>query len=276
MSMGAAWIPGRAPLARNDGFVMVGMSKAKMENRAKPKRFYATVAVQQDEAGWRIALDGRVLKTPAKHPLVLRNKTLAHAMAAEWDAQETWIDADAMPLMRLASITIDRVPQDRAALIDEIVRYAGTDLTCYLAPATEELGRRQRAAFTPLLEWAQQAHGLHFITTESIMPIAQPAATLHQLRLLVARANDAELAALALMVPLLGSAVIALALWQAHLSVEQALPMARLDEAYHDEQWGADAEAAASWAGKARDIRAAAEFLQHVGDWHANACEQKA
>lgn len=246
---------------------MVGMSKAKMENRALPKRFYTTVVAQQSEAGWAITLDGRVLKTPAKNQLLLRSKSLAEAIAAEWEAQATHIDADAMPLMRLASIAIDRVPQDRDALIDEIVRYAGTDLTCYMAPASEELGRRQRVAFMPLLEWAQQTHLLHFLTTDGIMPIAQPEATLRQMRQLVEHANDAQLAALAMMVPLLGSAVIAWALMECHIDATQALHMARLDETYHDEQWGADAEAAASWATKARDIRAAAVFLQYADAW---------
>jgi chaperone required for assembly of F1-ATPase len=237
------------------------MSKAKMENRALPKRFYRTAAAQPQGDGWHITLDGRVLKTPAKQPLLLRSKALAEAIAAEWDAQLDFIQSESMPLMRLASITIDRVPQDRAALIDEIVRYAGTDLLCYPAPATEELGKRQRAAFEPVLAWASQTLGLAFTTTESIMPVAQPEATLQRMHEMVTQASDAQLAALALITPLLGSALLALALWKGRLEVQQVIHAARIDEDYHAEQWGADAEAAAAWAAKEKDIRASAFFL---------------
>ncbi|PZP85064.1 MAG: ATPase [Azospirillum brasilense] len=221
------------------------MSKAKMENRALPKRFYREAAVQQNGAAWHITLDGRVLKTPAKQPLLLRSKILAEAIAAEWDAQVECIQSEAMPLMRLASITIDRVPQDRAALIDEIVRYAGTDLLCYPAPTSEELGKRQRAAYEPVLAWARQTLGMDFVSTESIMPVAQPEETLQRMRALVSQASDAQLAALAMI----------------RVDVEQALVTARIDENYHAEQWGADEEAAAAWAAKEKDIRATAFFL---------------
>jgi len=237
------------------------MSKAKMENRALPKRFYRAAAVQQSGDAWTITLDGRVLKTPAKQPLLLRSKTLADSIAAEWDAQVESIQSESMPLMRLASIAIDRVPQDRPALIDEIVRYAGTDLLCYPAPTSEELGKRQRAAYEPVLAWARQTLGMDFVSTESIMPVAQPEETLQRMRALVSQANDAQLAALAMITPLLGSALLAVALWQGRIDVEQTLSAARVDENYHAEQWGADEEAVAAWAAKEKDIRAAAFFL---------------
>lgn len=236
------------------------MSKAKMENRALPKRFYLEAMAAPSGDSWAILLDGKAVKTPAKNPLLLRSKALADAIAAEWRAQQNVIDADAMPLTRLASIHRDRAATDRAAWITDLQRYAETDLVCYHAP-DQELGRSQHAAFMPLIDWVAVTFGMEFVVTDGIMPIVQPASTLANVRVVLEQASDAELTALAMMIPLLGSVVIALAMWKERITVEQALKAARLDEDFHAKKWGEDAEAVASWSAKQNDIRAAAFFL---------------
>ena len=57
--------------------------------RPRPKRFYKSVAVTET---FGIALDGKTVKTPLKAPLVLPNRALAEAVAAEWEAQTEVID----------------------------------------------------------------------------------------------------------------------------------------------------------------------------------------
>lgn len=237
---------------------MVGMSKAKAENRALPKRFYREVTVADGE----VLLDGKRLRTAAKQPMVLRS-ALAEAVAAEWRAQETHIDPDAMPLTRLVNITLDRVPHDRAALLLNAAAYGESDLLCY-RDAAPELAARQAKHFNPVLDWAAQ-QGVKLNVTEGVMPVTQPTESLHRLHQHLAVASDSELAALAMMVPLLGSALLAWAVWQGALTIEDALNAARLDEEFQAEKWGRDAEAEAAWAPKARDLRAAAFFLTHNG-----------
>lgn len=242
---------------------MVSMSKAKMERRALPKKFYLEAIAAPSGSRWAILLDGKPVKTLAKQKLEIESKPIADAVAEEWRAQKEFIDPDAMPLTRLCNITLDRVPHDRTLLIDDITRYAETDLVCYHAPSSEKLGRLQHATFEPLLEWARVAYALDFVATDSIMPIMQSPVTLANARVLVEQATDAELAGLALMVPLLGSYLLAIALWKGRLDVEQALKAARLDEDLHAEKYGVDEEAAAAWGNKEKDIRAAAFFLTH-------------
>ncbi len=242
---------------------MVGMSKAKMENRALPKRFYLEAITAPSGEGWAILLDGRPVKTMAKQKLEIASKTIADAVAAEWREQKEFINPDLMPLTRLANITLDRVKLDRPLLLDDIARYAETDLVCYHAPGTESLGRMQHATFEPLLEWARVAYALDFTVTDSIMPIMQLPETLANARALVEQTTDAELAALAMMVPLLGSYVLSVALWKGRIDVDQALKAARLDETLHAEKYGEDSEAAIAWANKEKDIRASAFFLTH-------------
>ncbi len=61
---------------------------------------------------------------------------------------------------------------------------------------------------------------------------------------LAAGLDDFALAGLAFATALFGSAIIALALMRGRLTGEQACAAARLDEAFQEERWGVDSEAA--------------------------------
>ncbi len=267
------------------------------------QKFYQSVAVVQGEGGYAVQLDGKPVRTPAKQPLVIASEKLAEHVAEEWRVQGERINPDAMPITRILTIARDRVPHDRALLIDDVVRYAGTDLLCYRAgviasdsdskrseerrsqpiqpkratsaadaarwiastqgsrnDASLELSALQDLHFTPILDWAA-GQGITLHVTESLTPIPQPESSLARVREMVAAADDTELAALALITPLFGSAVLALALWQGAIDAETALHAARLDETHQSARWGEDAEAAAVWAARARDIRAGAIVL---------------
>jgi chaperone required for assembly of F1-ATPase len=65
------------------------------------------------------------------------------------------------------------------------------------------------------------------------------------------------------MVPILGSALLALAVWKRAITVEEALIAARLDEAVQEAQWGVAPEAAQKWDAKCAEVRAAEFFLFH-------------
>ena len=72
------------------------------------KRFYKRATVT-GEGPFGIALDGRPIKTPYKHPLLLESRPLAEAIAAEWQAQEPYILPPLMKFTSLAFSAIDHV-----------------------------------------------------------------------------------------------------------------------------------------------------------------------
>lgn len=250
---------------------MASMSKAKAEKRPLPKRFYARAAFEPIQGGYAIVLDGKRVKTPRGNMLQCASQQLAEKIAAEWEAQREVIDTDTMPLTRLLNIALDRVECDRDALLQDIANYCETDLLFYRAPAPkadafiqgsdDELALLQVQHFNPVLQWAAATYGVRFAVTEGVMPIAQNAASQQNMMAVFAEATDHELAALAMMVPLLGSALLALAIWKGQMRAEAALTAARLDEAVQEKHWGADAEVAAKWEGKAKDVLASAFFL---------------
>jgi chaperone required for assembly of F1-ATPase len=215
-----------------------------MAGAERPKRFYANADAQPVEGGFGVLLDARNLRTPAGARLVLPTAALARLLAAEWAAQEGVIDHTAMPATRLAFTAADRIAQARAAIAQEVVRQAGSDLLCYFAEAPQGLVRRQEQSWGPILDWAEQILGLRFERAGGIVHKAQPPETLERVEALALALDDFALAGLAMAASLFGSVVLALALQRGVLSGEETFDLSRLDETFQEEQWGVDAEAA--------------------------------
>ncbi len=205
---------------------------------AAPKRFYTQVTAD----GGAIRLDGRGAKTPKGAPLVLPTAALAELIAEEWRAQGDAILYSAMPATRLAHTAIDAVAAARATTVDSVVRFAASDLLCYFADEPRSLIERQKATWTPLIDWARETHGFDFQTTAGIIHRPQDSATLEGVRALVAEADDFALAGLAFGAALLGSAILGLALREGRLDAGGAIAAGRLDDLFQEDRWGVDAE----------------------------------
>ncbi len=224
------------------------------------KRFWKAATVTEAEGGFGVALDGRAVKTPAKAPLIVPSRALAEAIAAEWDAQVEKIDPGSMPVTRGANAAIDKVRTQHAEVAALIAEYGGTDLLCYRAEAPEALIARQAAAWDPLLDWAETVLGARLTVTQGVVPVAQPAAAQAALSARVAALDAFELAALHDLVGITGSLVLGLAVALGRLDAATAWDLARIDEAWQIEHWGADEEAEAQAALKREALLAAERF----------------
>lgn len=227
------------------------------------KRFYKTTGIDPADGGFRVLLDGRPLKTPAKRALVLPVEGLAEAVAEEWDAQIEKIQPDAMPITRLATTANDRMPKLRQAAIDEIAGYAETDLVCYRAADPDELVKRQHEAWQPALDWVTRCYGLDFEMTVSLLPAPQPAATLKKIRDMIAAIDDWPLVGVHGATTGLGSVVLALALWHGEYEADTAVDASLVDALFEIERWGEERDAQRRHAVLRRDIQGAARFLKH-------------
>ncbi|MEM9178854.1 MAG: ATP12 family protein [Pseudomonadota bacterium] len=229
-----------------------------MDKVTLPKRFYKQASVAEEGQGFAILLDGRPIKTPAKTALCVPTRGLAEAIAAEWDSQGETLDLQGMTLTRLANVAIDRTPDTRTELAEELARYAGTDVTCYLAESPTELKARQEAAWKPWRDWAGKELGVVLVPVIGLMASPQPEASLQAVRTHALSLDDYRLTALTWGCSLLGSAILALAIERGVLSAEAALSASCVDEDWQIEQWGEDEEAMVVRAGRARE----AESLQ--------------
>ena len=220
------------------------MRPSPSSSKDRPRRFYKQVEVAPRGDGFTLLLDGRGAKTPAGAPLLLPGRALAELVAAEWDAQAEQIDLSAMPAHRLASTVIDRTASAGTAVAAEVARYAGSDVLCYFAEAPATLVEAQVARWGPLLDWARDALGVELYRVAGVVPRPQPPAALARVEALVADLKPFAQAGVAFATPLFGSAILALALQRGQLHADAAFDLSRLEQAYQEERWGVDAEAA--------------------------------
>jgi chaperone required for assembly of F1-ATPase len=143
-------------------------------SKTLPRRFYKEVAVQQRDGACLLLLDGRPAKSPGGNHLALPCLAAARVLADEWSAQGETIDPAALPLTRIVNSAIDRVAYRRNATRDEIARYAEADLVCYRAARPTMLIEAQAAAWDPILAFAREKLGAHFICAEGVAFIEQP------------------------------------------------------------------------------------------------------
>jgi chaperone required for assembly of F1-ATPase len=232
------------------------------DSLAKPmaKRFYKSVSVGEG-AFFQILLDGRVVKTPRKRALLLPASPLAHAVAAEWEAQVTNINPASMPLTRFANTAIDAVAEEPDAVAADIVAFAGSDLMCYRSADVASLAASQAAAWDPVLAWADSALGAKFKTGLGVMPLEQPRQALMRFSSALEPHEPFRLTGLHVLTTLTGSAILALAHERGFISAEKAWAAAHVDEDHQIALWGPDDEAAARTAHRKLEFDAASRML---------------
>jgi chaperone required for assembly of F1-ATPase len=229
--------------------------------RPQRKRFYASADVGEADGGFSIMLDGKPIKTPSGRQMIAPARSIADAIAAEWNAQGEIIDPLTMPLTRFGNSVAEGVADKIDAVADDIAKYLGSDLLFYRAGHPEALVAREAAHWDPILFWAADALGAHFILAEGIVHVRQPDSAIAAAS--AALPSDAwQVAALHVVTSLTGSALLALALFHGVLDSDEVWAAAHVDEDWNIEKWGVDEEVAARRAARLVDFRAAASILK--------------
>jgi len=225
------------------------------------KRFYKDVSIVEENAAWRVLLDGRTLKTKARNTVELPNQALAEAVAQEWRDQGEEIDPPNMFLTRLTFAAIDGARAERERVAGHALSYGKTDLLAYRAEHPDELVVQQARTWDPLLEWAAKRHGAKLNVATGIAFTEQPPESLDALERAIAAGDEFNLAALHTAATITGSLVLALALVDRHVTAQEAFAAATLDEAFQSEKWGTDAEAEERLKRLSAELAATERFL---------------
>jgi chaperone required for assembly of F1-ATPase len=199
--------------------------------------------------------------------VVVPSRSLAEMIAAEWNAQGEFIEPLTMPLTRFANSVVQGVTDNAAAVSDDVAKYFSSDLLFYRAGHPEGLVAREAEHWDPVLFWAAETLGAHFMLAEGVMHVRQPdeaIAAVHK----ALPGDPWAIAAVHLITTLTGSALLALAMFHRAIDPEKAWAAAHVDEDWNAEKWGVDEEVAARKAAKSVDFNAVAAVLRaiHQGD----------
>jgi chaperone required for assembly of F1-ATPase len=228
------------------------------------KRFYTAAGFAAAAQGFAITLDDKPVRTPSRRPLLAPTAELAEAIAAEWAAQKDIINPMTMPLTRLANSVIDAVADRVEAVAQDVARYFESDLIFYRAGHPQALVDREARHWDPVLFWAANSLGAHFILAEGIVHVRQPDQAVAAARAALPT-EPWSIASVHMVTTLTGSALLALALLRGELDADQVWSAAHVDEDWNGEQWGVDGEVAARRAGRLVDFKAAARVLKALG-----------
>lgn len=206
--------------------------------KAAARRFYDKVAVRAvARAEFAVTLDGKDILTPAKKTLLLPTEPLAWGVALEWEKQREKMRPDTMPLMKLATTSIDQVPTIRPTMVDSMLRCVQCDLACFRTAEEPALAAKEEATFGPLLRWLADDAGIALATSDSLA-LVHPDGAAEAVAAVLAGADDWELAALDQMTSACKSFVVSLAVARGRLGAEQAAAAARVGEIHQIEEWG--------------------------------------
>jgi chaperone required for assembly of F1-ATPase len=225
------------------------------------RRFYANASVGEADGGFCVMLDGKAIKTPSGRTVIVPTRPIAEKIADEWNAQAEAVDPLTMPVTRLANSVVQGVLDKVDAVREDVAKYLGTDLLFYRAGHPEGLVAREARHWDPILFWAADKLGAHFILGEGIVPVRQPEQAIAAARVTLP-SDPWAIAALHVITTLTGSALLALALFHGAIDEDQAWAAAHVDEDWNAEKWGADEEAASRRAARLIDYKAASGILK--------------
>jgi chaperone required for assembly of F1-ATPase len=216
------------------------------------KRVYASAGVGEVDGGFSVTLDGKPIKTPSGRLVIVPIREIADAVAAEWQAQAQTIDPLTMPMTRFANSVVEAVVGRVDLVAADIAKYLQSDLLFYRAGHPEALVAREAEQWDPVLFWAADALGAHFILAQGVVHTRQPDTAVAAAR--AALPGDPwSVAALHVVTTVTGSALLALALWRGVRDPDQVWTAAHVDE-----------EAARARTARLVDFRAAAQILKAV------------
>jgi chaperone required for assembly of F1-ATPase len=206
------------------------------------KKFYQKAEAGTAPGGFVVRLDGKLLKTPMQHALLLSSMAMAAKVADEWNGQGAVIIPASMPLTQMANTMLDKSSgHDRQEMEKEIVRYSGSDLVCYFATHPVDLIALQEKHWLPLLAWLEKEHGIRLEKISGIRYHHQPEESVRSFAKMVSGLSPRDFTVVQAVLGVTGSVVIALALLQDRIDAEEAYQAACVDEIYQLEKWGEDA-----------------------------------
>ncbi|MEK6746646.1 MAG: ATP12 family protein [Pseudomonadota bacterium] len=199
--------------------------------------------------------------TPAKNPFSLPTKALAEAVALEWQSSKKYTQA-AMPLTALAYTAIDKIAPSKDNIVEVLMVYVDSDTLTYRATGSEDLAKQQEEKWGAVLKWVGLRFDVAWATTSGVMPVEQSPLLHKAIERYLQSLNEWELSAFCVLSSGFSSLVLAIAVFENHLSAEEAFTLSRLEEDAQARQWGRDAEAEARVRKMQEEIIVAEHFLR--------------
>ena len=203
-----------------------------------PKFYEKVNATPAEDGTWRVTLDDRVLRTPKRNEYGFATKSLAVAVAMEWEAQTDRVAPFTMPLTGLSATAIDHMgdAETRNLHVETLLKHFRTDAV-RVRSEDEGVRARQAATHDPIVRWAEKEFGPVEVS-DSIFGPETSEGTLETLRKRLHSMCPWELTCAFALSAATKSLLIGLKTLRGGLTVEEAIAAARVEEEAQIEEWG--------------------------------------
>jgi len=210
-----------------------------MSANRSTKRFYKEVSIASSSNNYEILLDGKKVKTPSGNVLSVPNETLAIAVATEWDAQKEEVVPSTMHMTALCATANDNPNRKtQVDLAQDFLQYLESDTLCYRVEHPQELVNMQQRLWDPILEWFCNTFDVSITATQNLLGPTVPEATVDRLTQHMISQRHETLHGFVFAVESLKSVILALAVAEGRVGVEEAVYLSRLEVEYQTKMWG--------------------------------------
>ena len=193
----------------------------------------------QNNGSYEVNLDTRRLKTPRGQACLIPSRPLALAIASEWQSQKTVIKQAQMHLTSLTFTSIDNpMNSSNESLTDKLVDFLETDTVCYRSEEPEELRKKEDQRWNPIVDWFTRRYNVEVDVISNLLQIPVPEETLRKMRDHLIKYNLPSLIGFTFVCENLKSVILALALLERHIDVEQAVSLSLLETEFQTKTWG--------------------------------------
>lgn len=203
------------------------------------KRFYKNVALTRSNGEFEINLDQRKLKTPMGKVLRLPNEATALAIAAEWDGQTDKVKPNDMHFTKLANTVVDNpTHRSKEQIINAILEYLDSDTVCYRIDEPEDFVEVQKKFWDTIISSVEERYHVKLPVTSGLDITQVPAETKTIFRQHLMSHNEWSLTGYQFTVEAMKSFIIAIALCDGFINVEDAVYLSRLEQEFQMQKWG--------------------------------------
>ena len=211
--------------------------------------------INNDKNNYFIKINDKVARTPKGNIIELPSLKLSKIILKEYKLYKNKMPSSIISPIRITNTAIDKIKLDYNHYLDQLSFYANNDVICYFSKTPDELVKKQKKLWMPLINFMKEIYNIDIIYTSEIAAIKQSKESLLLIRNILISLNNFQLAAISVLSQLTNSIIIPLVLVNGKITAKKAFELSYLEEIYQSSLWGKDEEAFNRLHGISLDIR---------------------
>ena len=185
---------------------------------------------------YNLFISNKELKTPNKNKFNFDNKKIPLLIKKEIISQNNF-NLEKSIYYKIFSIVRDKINVNKTFFVNNLMKYAETDLICYWEVGPEELYLLQRKKWKKIFD-ILRGEKLNFKYTTNIKPIQQKKDTLDLLKKKIFKVSDIELSCLTIITEITGSILLSFLFVNYKLNHNELYENCFLHNLWQSKKWG--------------------------------------